>query len=161
MTLVVTIIPAQGKTQPETLFINFSTRSYDDIQDCSISYEEHCKYMGINLDGEFTTRVFFREYKDAVRWCKNYIRESENIVKVDDNTGLTNNQENWYNTVIKTHSQVLMDNDPDNYAVCHYCGFAFHVNPSYPKKKFCCNQHRNNFNKNKLKNHKQPIDKVK
>lgn len=149
MTFVVTIIPEQGNTAPETLFINHSSREYNDIKDCSVSYEEHCKYMSITLDGEITTRIFFRTYSEVVKWCKAYIREAENIVKVDDNTGATNNQENWYSNVIKTKAEIIAQADPDNYAVCPYCKMAFKRKGDM--KKFCSAQHKTNYNLAKLR----------
>lgn len=162
MTFVVTIIPEQGAT-PETLFINHSSRNYDDIKDCSISYTEHCKYMSITLDGEITTRVFFRTYSEVVKWCKTYIRESENIVKVDDNTGATSNQENWYSNVIKTKAEMIAQYDPENYGFCLYCKNAFKIKSN--RKKFCSNQHKTNYHlaklrvKKKAEKEQQTLDK--
>lgn len=147
MTVTVTIIPENGKNQPETLFINFIQREYTNIKDASYSKEEKCKYTYITLEGECTTRTYFPDYPSAVKWCKNYIRESDYIVKVDDNTGLTNNQENWYANVIKTKASYLVAEHPELYKQCPYCEQAFFINPKRPKqKKFCNETHQSNYN---------------
>lgn len=147
MTVTVTIIPENGKNQPETLFINFIQREYTNIQDASYSKEEKCKYSYITLDGELTTRAYFPDYPSAVKWCKTYIRESDYVVKVDDNTGLTNNQENWYANVIKTKATLLVEEFPENYGQCLYCKQAFIKDHKHPnKKKFCNETHRSNYN---------------
>lgn len=147
MTVTVTIIPENGKNQPETLFINFIKRGYNDIQETTYSKEDKCKYTYITLDGECTTRAFFPDYPSAVKWCKKYIRESDYIVKVDDNTGLTNNQENWYSNVIKTKAYFLTQEYPETYAQCPYCKQAFTRDPKHPnQKKFCNETHQSNYN---------------
>lgn len=163
MTVTVTIIP-EYKQQPETLFINFIERKYNDIKDATHSQAEKCKYTTITLDGELTTRVFFPDYPSAVKWCKTYIRESDYIVKVDDNTGLTNNQENWYANVIKTKATLLVDEFPDTYLQCLYCKQAFIKDPKHPnKRKFCNETHRSNYGsrlyrENKKKKSQQNLD---
>lgn len=163
MTVTVTIIP-EYKQQPETLFINFIERKYNDIKDCTHSQAEKCKYTYITLDGELTTRAFFPDYPSAVKWCKTYIRESDYIVKVDDNTGLTNNQENWYSNVIKTKATLLVEEFPDTYGQCLYCKQAFIKDPKHPnKRKFCNETHRSNYGsrlyrENKKKKSQQTID---
>lgn len=164
MAVAVTIIP-QYKQQPETLFINFIERKYTDINDCTHSTEEKCKYTSVTLDGELTTRVFFPDYPRAVKWCKTYIRESEYVVKVDDNTGLTNNQENWYANIIKTKATLLVEEFPETYGQCLYCKQAFIKDPKHPnKRKFCNETHRTNYGsrlyrENKKKKSQQTIDK--
>lgn len=163
MTVTVTIIP-EYKQQPETLFINFIERKYNDIKDCTHSKAEKCKYTYITLDGELTTRAFFPDYPSAVKWCKTYIRESDYIVKVDDNTGLTNNQENWYANVIKTKASILVEEFPDTYGQCLYCKQAFIKDPKHPnKRKFCNETHRTNYGsrlyrENKKKKSQQTLD---
>lgn len=163
MTVTVTIIP-EYKQQPETLFINFIERKYNDIKDATHSKEEKCKYTYITLDGELTTRVFFPDYPSAVKWCKTYIRESDYIVKVDDNTGLTNNQENWYANVIKTKATLLVEELPYTYGQCLYCKQAFIKDPKHPnKRKFCNETHRTNYGsrlyrENKKKKSQQNLD---
>lgn len=145
MTIAVTIIPEKGK-QPETLFINYVQRPYESIDDANHSTTEKCKYAPIILDGEQTTRVYFATYPLAVKWCKTYIRESDYVVKVDDNTGLTNNQENWYSNVIKTKATLLGEEFPDTYGQCLYCKQAFIKDPKHPnKRKFCNETHRTNY----------------
>lgn len=164
MALAVTIIP-EYKQQPETLFINFIERKYTNINDCTHSTEEKCKYTYITIDGELTTRVYFPDYPSAVKWCKTYIRESDYIVKVDDNTGLTNNQENWYANVIKTKASLLVEEYPETYGQCLYCKQSFIKDPKHPnKRKFCNETHRNNYGsrlyrENKKKKSQQTLDK--
>lgn len=160
MTIAVTIIPEKGQ-QPETLFINYVQRPYTSIDDANHSTTEKCKYAPIILDGEQTTRVYFANYPLAVKWCKTYIRESDYIVKVDDNTGLTNNQENWYANVIRIKAGTLEQEYPDVYQTCPYCGNAFFKTTKNPRKKYCSEQHRKNHNSliNKAKKRKQVLDK--
>ena len=164
MAVTVTIIP-EYKQQPETLFINFIERKYTDINDCTHSTTEKCKYTYITLDGELTTRAFFPDYPSAVKWCKTYIRESDYVVKVDDNTGLTNNQENWYANVIKAKASILVEEFPEIYGQCLYCNQSFIKDPKHPnKRKFCNNTHQTNYNsrvyrENKKKKSQQTLDK--
>lgn len=164
MTVTVTIIP-EYKQQPETLFIMFIGRNYNDIKEAIHSQAEKCKYTYITLDGEVTTRVYFPDYPSAVKWCKTYIRESDYVVKVDDNTGLTNNQENWYANVIKTKATLLVEEFPETYGQCLYCKQAFIKDPKHPnKRKFCNETHRTNYGsriyrENKKKKSQQTLDK--
>lgn len=155
MTVTVTIIPPYNK-QEETLLINYMERSYNDIKADSHDVEAHCKYSMVKLDGEITTRAYFRDYAKAVSFCKKYMRDSEEVVKVDDRTGLTNEQENWYSTIIKTKRSIL--GTPVNVKICPECGATL---PEGTRKSYCDNKCRFRYNnrKQKLKKLQQPIDK--
>lgn len=145
MTVTVTIIPPYAK-QEETLLINTMQRSYNDIKADSHDMEAHCKYSIVTLDGEITTRAYFRDYVQAVVFCKQYMRDSEEVVKVDDRTGLTNNQENWYSNIIKAKRAVL--GVPVNTKTCPECGATL---PEGTRKSYCDNKCRYRYNNKKKK----------